>query len=67
MVNVVISDLGSQGFGDLLACIRNSNLPLQNIHFVVKSLLQINICPFGTICLEFLIMYAYLADVPQQP
>uniref|UniRef100_A0A452Z182 Decapping nuclease n=1 Tax=Aegilops tauschii subsp. strangulata TaxID=200361 RepID=A0A452Z182_AEGTS len=27
-------DLGSQGFGDLLACIRNSNLPLQNIHFV---------------------------------
>ncbi|CAM0955700.1 unnamed protein product [Alopecurus aequalis] len=27
-------DLGSQGFGDLLSCIRNSNLPLQNIHFV---------------------------------
>ncbi|KAK1669382.1 hypothetical protein QYE76_057541 [Lolium multiflorum] len=27
-------DLGSQGFGDLLACIRNSNLPLRNIHFV---------------------------------
>uniref|UniRef100_A0ACD5U440 Uncharacterized protein n=2 Tax=Avena sativa TaxID=4498 RepID=A0ACD5U440_AVESA len=27
-------DLGSQGFGDLLACIRNSNLSLQNIHFV---------------------------------
>lgn len=27
-------DLGSQGFGDLLACIRNKNIPLQNIHFV---------------------------------
>ncbi|KAF5960081.1 hypothetical protein HYC85_001290, partial [Camellia sinensis] len=29
-------DLGSQGFGDLLACIRNKNIPLQNIHFVVS-------------------------------
>ncbi|AQK85682.1 Decapping nuclease DXO homolog chloroplastic [Zea mays] len=29
-------DLGSEGFGDLLACIRNSNILLQNtIHFVV--------------------------------
>uniref|UniRef100_A0A0D9WG52 Decapping nuclease n=1 Tax=Leersia perrieri TaxID=77586 RepID=A0A0D9WG52_9ORYZ len=27
-------DLGSEGFGDLLACIRNSTIPLQNIHFV---------------------------------
>ncbi|KAK8967249.1 hypothetical protein KSP40_PGU015666 [Platanthera guangdongensis] len=27
-------DLGSDGFGDLLACIRNANIPLQNIHFV---------------------------------
>lgn len=27
-------DLGSEGFGDLLACIRNANIPLQNIHFV---------------------------------
>ncbi|XP_062179765.1 NAD-capped RNA hydrolase DXO1-like [Phragmites australis] len=28
-------DLGSEGFGDLLACIRHSNIPLQNnIHFV---------------------------------
>ncbi|XP_052156326.1 NAD-capped RNA hydrolase DXO1 [Oryza glaberrima] len=27
-------DLGSEGFGDLLACIRNSTVPLQNIHFV---------------------------------
>ncbi|OAY64693.1 Decapping nuclease DXO, chloroplastic [Ananas comosus] len=27
-------DLGSEGFGDLLACIRNTNIPLQNIHFV---------------------------------
>ncbi|XP_038971556.1 NAD-capped RNA hydrolase DXO1-like isoform X1 [Phoenix dactylifera] len=27
-------DLGSEGFGDLLACIRNKNIPLQNIHFV---------------------------------
>lgn len=27
-------DLGSQGFGDLLACIRDKNIPLQNIHFV---------------------------------
>ncbi|XP_021892857.1 decapping nuclease DXO homolog, chloroplastic-like [Carica papaya] len=27
-------ELGSQGFGDLLACIRAKNLPLQNIHFV---------------------------------
>jgi hypothetical protein len=33
---VSISDLGSEGFGDLIACIRNSNIPLQNnIHFVV--------------------------------
>ncbi|XP_061343934.1 NAD-capped RNA hydrolase DXO1 isoform X3 [Gastrolobium bilobum] len=27
-------DLGSEGFGDLLACIRDKNIPLQNIHFV---------------------------------
>uniref|UniRef100_A0A1D1XXH3 Decapping nuclease n=1 Tax=Anthurium amnicola TaxID=1678845 RepID=A0A1D1XXH3_9ARAE len=27
-------ELGSQGFGDLLACIRNKNILLQNIHFV---------------------------------
>ncbi|KAF5207086.1 Decapping nuclease dxo-like protein [Thalictrum thalictroides] len=27
-------DLGSQGFGDLLASIRNKNIPLENIHFV---------------------------------
>ncbi|GAV89700.1 RAI1 domain-containing protein [Cephalotus follicularis] len=27
-------DLGSQGFGDLLACIRDKKIPLQNIHFV---------------------------------
>ncbi|XP_042375995.1 NAD-capped RNA hydrolase DXO1-like [Zingiber officinale] len=27
-------DLGSQGFGDLLTCIRSKNIPLQNIHFV---------------------------------
>ncbi|XP_024030656.1 decapping nuclease DXO homolog, chloroplastic isoform X2 [Morus notabilis] len=27
-------ELGSQGFGDLLACIRDKNIPLQNIHFV---------------------------------
>lgn len=31
-----MSDLGSEGFGDLLACIRSSNMILQNnIHFVV--------------------------------
>ncbi|KAK4489181.1 hypothetical protein RD792_004975 [Penstemon davidsonii] len=27
-------DLGSQGFGDLLASIRNKSIPLQNMHFV---------------------------------
>ncbi|KAK9698867.1 hypothetical protein RND81_08G137200 [Saponaria officinalis] len=27
-------DLGSQGFGDMLACIRNKRIPLQNMHFV---------------------------------
>ncbi|GMH22622.1 hypothetical protein Nepgr_024465 [Nepenthes gracilis] len=27
-------DLGAQGFGDLLACIRSKKIPLQNIHFV---------------------------------
>ncbi|WJX60529.1 NAD-capped RNA hydrolase dxo1 [Trifolium repens] len=27
-------DLGSEGFGDLLACIRDKQIPLQNIHFV---------------------------------
>ncbi|XP_010269848.1 PREDICTED: decapping nuclease DXO homolog, chloroplastic-like [Nelumbo nucifera] len=27
-------ELGSQGFGDLLSCIRDKNIPLQNIHFV---------------------------------
>jgi hypothetical protein len=33
---VSMSDLGSEGFGDLLACIRNLKIPLQNnIHFVV--------------------------------
>ncbi|KAL5203190.1 hypothetical protein ABZP36_014142, partial [Zizania latifolia] len=31
-------DLGSEGFGDLLACIRNSPVPLQKIHFVVKCI-----------------------------
>lgn len=30
------SDLGSQGFGDLLATIRSRNIPLQNMHFVVR-------------------------------
>uniref|UniRef100_A0A2P2M311 Decapping nuclease n=1 Tax=Rhizophora mucronata TaxID=61149 RepID=A0A2P2M311_RHIMU len=28
------TELGSQGFGDLLACIRDKNIPLQNMHFV---------------------------------
>lgn len=27
-------ELGSQGFGDLLASVRDKNIPLQNIHFV---------------------------------
>ncbi|TXG51254.1 hypothetical protein EZV62_023778 [Acer yangbiense] len=27
-------ELGSEGFGDLLGCIRDKNIPLQNIHFV---------------------------------
>ncbi|KAJ8444306.1 hypothetical protein Cgig2_019864 [Carnegiea gigantea] len=27
-------DLASEGFGDLLTCIRNKRIPLQNIHFV---------------------------------
>ncbi|KAJ3676290.1 hypothetical protein LUZ60_003702 [Juncus effusus] len=27
-------DLGSEGFGDLLACVRNAMVPLDNIHFV---------------------------------
>ncbi|KAK4761611.1 hypothetical protein SAY87_029495 [Trapa incisa] len=27
-------ELGSEGFGDLLACIRDKNIPLQNMHFV---------------------------------
>ncbi|CAI0374269.1 unnamed protein product [Linum tenue] len=27
-------DLGSEGFGDLLGCIREKNIPLQNMHFV---------------------------------
>ncbi|KAH7514313.1 hypothetical protein FEM48_Zijuj11G0075700 [Ziziphus jujuba var. spinosa] len=27
-------ELGSQGFGDLLSCIRDKKIPLQNIHFV---------------------------------
>lgn len=30
-----VTDLGSQGFGDLLSTIRNKNIPLQNMHFVV--------------------------------
>ncbi|KAF6135388.1 hypothetical protein GIB67_027262 [Kingdonia uniflora] len=28
------TDLGSEGFGDLLACVRDKKIPLQNIHFV---------------------------------
>ncbi|KAG2375829.1 Decapping nuclease DXO-like protein [Vigna angularis] len=28
------ADMGSEGFGDLLACIRDKNIPLQDIHFV---------------------------------
>ncbi|MQL82457.1 hypothetical protein Taro_014914 [Colocasia esculenta] len=27
----------SQGFGDLLACVRNKRIPLQNIHFVILA------------------------------
>ncbi|XP_074269624.1 NAD-capped RNA hydrolase DXO1 [Silene latifolia] len=27
-------DLGSKGFGDMLACIRHKRIPLQNMHFV---------------------------------
>ncbi|ONK59159.1 uncharacterized protein A4U43_C08F3590 [Asparagus officinalis] len=27
-------DMGDEGFGHLLGCIRNTNIPLQNIHFV---------------------------------
>nr|XP_043630974.1 NAD-capped RNA hydrolase DXO1 [Erigeron canadensis] len=27
-------DLGAQGFGDLLSCIRNKRIPLENMHFV---------------------------------
>ncbi|XP_058222157.1 NAD-capped RNA hydrolase DXO1 [Rhododendron vialii] len=27
-------DLGSQGFGDLLACVRDKKIPLENMHFV---------------------------------
>ncbi|KAB1215710.1 hypothetical protein CJ030_MR4G004748 [Morella rubra] len=30
-------DLGSQGFGDLLSCIRDKNIPLQNMHFVILA------------------------------
>lgn len=33
-------ELGSQGFGDLLSCIRDKNIPLQNIHFVVRNKLD---------------------------
>ncbi|KMZ68384.1 RAI1 protein [Zostera marina] len=28
------TDLGSEGFGDLLGCVRNKKIPLDNIHFV---------------------------------
>jgi len=28
-------DLGSEGFGDLLGCIRDKNIPVENMHFVV--------------------------------
>ncbi|KVI06217.1 RAI1-like protein [Cynara cardunculus var. scolymus] len=39
-------DLGSQGFGDLLACIRNKNIPLQNMHFVTyrNNLNKVSCC-----------------------
>ncbi|KAH9776898.1 Decapping nuclease DXO-like [Citrus sinensis] len=30
-------ELGSEGFGDLLSCIRNRNIPLQNMHFVILA------------------------------
>lgn len=33
-------ELGSQGFGDLLSCIRDKKIPLQNIHFVVRNKLD---------------------------
>lgn len=37
LISVTLSkDLGSQGFGDLLACIRNKNIPLDRMHFVVR-------------------------------
>lgn len=31
------TDLGSEGYGDLLACIRDKKIHLQNIHFVVGN------------------------------
>lgn len=34
---VSLEDLGSQGFGDLLASIRNKNIPLDRMHFVVRK------------------------------
>ncbi|KAG4987643.1 hypothetical protein JHK82_030005 [Glycine max] len=46
-------DLGSQGFGDLLACIRDKNIPLQNIHFVTfrnnlnKVIIHFGLFDFG--------------------
>lgn len=42
-------DLGSQGFGDLLACIRDKNIPLQNIHFVVRNICTLNLLLYNAL------------------
>ncbi|KAH1188996.1 Decapping nuclease DXO, chloroplastic [Glycine max] len=34
LYTAIYVNLGSEGFGDLRACVRDKNIPLQNIHFV---------------------------------
>ncbi|KAL8088942.1 hypothetical protein AgCh_038639 [Apium graveolens] len=39
-------DLGSQGFGALLACIRHKNVPLEDMHFVILATAYIRKYPW---------------------
>lgn len=45
-------DLGSQGYGDLLACIRDRSIPLDNMHFVVS--ISLCLCMYGLWLLNML-------------
>ncbi|KAK6783017.1 hypothetical protein RDI58_020813 [Solanum bulbocastanum] len=57
-------DLGSQGFGDLLASIRNKNIPLDRMHFVNSMCLAIDLTVTYRNNLNKIMATAYLRNEP---